>query len=453
MEFPEVFRERRRRAAELAGRAAVLVPAAPHAVRSNDTHYAYRQDSDFHYLTGFGEPEAVAAVVPTTGGSRYHLFVRARNPERETWDGRRAGVEGVVRDYGADEAHPIEDLEKKLPELLELVDVVYLPFGRDDALAVRVRDAVRTARAGRQRRGSGPIEVRDARHLLGEERLLKSEFELERLRRACTITCEAHELVMRTVRPGDTERDAEAILDYAMRRRGAEDKGYPHIVAGGANATILHYIENRDPLRAGELLLIDAGAEFETYSADVTRTFPIGPAFTREQRQIYDLVLLAHGEAMREVAPGKPFDAFHKRALAVLTAGLVELGILRGDVDELVEKEAYKPFYMHRTGHWLGLDVHDAGLYAIAGAPRALEPGMVLTVEPGLYFGDYCGDVDAKWKGIGVRIEDDVLVTASGHENLTAACPVDPAALEALRREALERDPAAEPLLPRLAGA
>ncbi len=449
MRFAEEFAQRRERLRRRVGNAAVLLPAAPHAVRSNDTHYAYRQDSDFHYLTGFCEPESVAVLLPGDRGGRFLLFVRSRNPERETWDGRRAGVEGAVRDFAADEAYPIEELAEKLPALLEGVQTIYLPFGRDDELATALRSVVRRARVGRQRRGTGPIAVADLSHELGEERLRKSPFEIDLLRRACTITAEAHALVLRTIRPGETEMDAEALLDFAMRRRGARDKGYSHIVAAGANATILHYIENRGRLRDGELLLIDAGAEYETYSADVTRTFPIGRQFTREQRLVYDLVLQAQREAFEEIAPGKPFDAFHKRALHVLTAGLVELGILRGEVPELIEKEAYKPFYMHRTGHWLGLDVHDAGLYVVAGAARALEPGMVLTVEPGLYFGDYCGEVDARWKGIGVRIEDDVLVTADGYENLTAACPKEPADIEALRREALERAAAAEPLLPR----
>jgi Xaa-Pro aminopeptidase len=450
MRFAEELTRRRERLSRRVSAAAVLLVSAPRAIRSNDDHYPYRQDSDFHYLTGFDEPEAVALLLPGENRPRYLLFVRPRDPVRETWDGRRSGVEGAVSVHGADEAFPIGELGERLPLLLEGIDTVYLPFGRDDELAAAVRAAVRRARAGRQRRGTGPVAVRDSAAEIGEARLVKSPFEIDLLRRACAITCEAHELVMRSIRPGERERDAEAILDYAMRRRGASDRGYPHIVAGGANATILHYNENQDTLSDGDLLLIDAGAECELYSADVTRTFPVGRAFTREQRTLYDLVLSAQKEALSEIAPGRPFDAYHKRALRVLTAGLVELGILAGEVDELIEKEAFKPFYMHRTGHWLGLDVHDAGLYTVAGAPRPLEPGMVLTVEPGLYFGEWCGEVDSRWKGIGVRIEDDVLVTEQGYENLTAACPKEPAELERRRREAMERDPSAEPLLPPL---
>jgi len=431
------YAERRRRFVEQIGKAVAVLPAPPEALRNGDNEYRFRQDSDLLHLTGFAEPESVAVLCPGEDGPRYVLFVRPRDPERETWVGRRAGVEGAVRDFGAAEAFPIGELAQRLPALLEPFDVLYYGLGRHPGVDRIVLDAVLTLKKTRPRRGTSPVEIRDPSVPLGEMRLLKEAGELPRMRRACQISAEAHVEAMRAARPGMREFEVEALLDYAFRARGADGPGYGTIVAGGANATILHYIENRETLRDGDLLLIDAGCEFDSYCGDITRTFPVGAAFTREQRAVYDVVLAAEQAAIAEVAPGRPYDAPHDRAVEVLTQGLIDLGVLQGPLADRIADAGYKPFYMHRTSHWLGLDVHDAGLYVVGGKPRVFEPGMILTVEPGLYFGDYCGEVGARWKGIGVRIEDDVLVTATGCENLTAACPKEPAELERLRAAAL----------------
>jgi Xaa-Pro aminopeptidase len=433
------YAERRRRFVEQIGKAVAVLPAPPEALRNGDNEYRFRQDSDLLYLTGFAEPESVAVLFPGEAGPRFVLFVRPRDPERETWVGRRAGVEGAVRDFGAAEAYPIGELAQRLPALLEGFDVLYYGLGRNPAVDRTVLDTVLTLKKTRPRRGTSPVEIRDPSLPLGETRLLKEAPELTRMRRACQISAEAHVESLRAARPGMREFELEAILDYAFRARGASGAGYGTIVAGGANATILHYVENCDPLRDGDLLLVDAGCEFDAYCGDITRTFPVGAAFTRDQRAVYDVVLAAEQAAIAEVGPGKPFDAAHNRAVEILTQGLIDLGVLKGPLADRIADNGYKPFYMHRTSHWLGLDVHDAGLYVAGGQARVLEPGMILTIEPGLYFGDYCGEVDPRWRGIGIRVEDDVLVTATGCENLTAACPKEPAELEALRREALAR--------------
>jgi Xaa-Pro aminopeptidase len=409
-------------------------------LRSNDTNFVFRQHSDFYYLTGFAEPDAVAVFLPPSAEKRFLLFVRPKDPLKEVWTGRRAGVEGAVHDYGADEAYPISEFRERVGAALEGVDTLYFAVTREGTWRRPILDLLQDLERTRPRRGSGPVEIRDPGSYLGEQRLLKTTGELESLRRACDITSEAHTLAMRYTAPGKWEFQIEAVLDYVFRSRGGSGWGYPHIVAGGENATILHYNENDQQLRDGDLLLIDAGAEFDVFSADVTRTFPVGKQFSREQRIIYDIVLRAQLEALQEVQPGKPFDAYHNRAVVVITEGLVENGLLSGSVEELIAQEAYKPFYMHRTGHWLGMDVHDVGLYVVDGTHRPLEPGMVLTVEPGLYFGDYAGDIDPRWKGIGVRIEDDILVTESGFEDLTAACTKDPAEIEKLRASAVAGD-------------
>jgi Xaa-Pro aminopeptidase len=417
------------------GRAVAVLASAPESIRSADSHYPYRQDSDFYYLTGFSEPQAVAVL--GAADRPFQLFVRPRDPERETWDGRRAGVEGAARAYGADPSYPIADLAARLPALLEGADVLYYNLGRNPGIDRVVLDTVASLRPGRARRGTGPVEIRDPGPLLSEMRLRKDADEIASLSRACALSVEAHEAAMRATRPGLHEYEIEAVLQYVFRSRGGSGAGYPPIVAGGLNGTILHYTENQDALEDGELLLIDAAGEYDYFSADITRTFPVGTSFTPDQRRIYDLVLESQLAAIAEVAPGKPFDAAHQAALGVLVAGLVRLGILTGDPEELIAQNAYKPFYMHRTGHWLGMDVHDVGLYVVDGKPRLLEPGMALTVEPGLYFGEWCGEVDGRWRGIGVRIEDDVLVTETGCEVLTKACPKDAGEIEVLRQRAM----------------
>jgi Xaa-Pro aminopeptidase len=433
-----VFEARRRRVMEALGEGGMaILPAAPERTRSNDVEYRYRQQSDFYYLTGFPEPGAVAVLRPGHPSEAYVLFVRPRDRERETWTGRRAGIEGAVTDYGADVAYAIEELDQRLPKMIEECDQLYYAMNRDDGFTRRVMGWLESAQLARPRTGRGPTGWRDARALVHEMRLYKEPAELDCMRRAIAISAEAHVAAMRAARAGGWEYEIEALIDYVFRRNGATGPAYPSIVASGANATILHYTTNDRRLETSDLLLIDAGAEFECYCADVTRTFPLGARFEGARKAAYELVLAAQLAAIDAVRPGARFDEPHRRAVRTLVEGLVALNVLSGSPDEIEEKELYKPVYMHRTSHWLGMDVHDVGLYTQGDAPRALEPGMVLTVEPGLYVGAHLDDIDPVWHGIGVRIEDDVLVTETGHEVLTAAVPKHVDELEAIRAAAL----------------
>ncbi len=426
-----------RRARVLAGmgEGVMLLPAATERLRSGDTHYPFRQDSDLDYVTGFPEPDAVAVLAP--GAEKpFALFVRPRDPEQAIWVGPRAGVEGAVEDYGADVAHPLGELEKELPSWLSKATQVYLPLGRDDALARRLWTHVRYAHAQRPRTGAGPAVVRDAGEILHELRLRKDPDEIARLRATIAIAAEAHQAAMRTARPGMHEYEIEALIDGIFRRRGASAPAYPSIVASGANATILHYTANDRPLGADELLLIDAGSERAGYCADITRTFPTGRRFTPPQRDLYDAVLAAQLAAIAAARPGATLEDLHTTAVRVLAEALIGLGLLAGSVDEVVKEEKHKRFFMHRTSHWLGRDVHDVGLYKLGDTPRALEPGMVFTVEPGLYVPADADDVPAPFRGIGIRIEDDVLVTPAGVEVLSAAVPKQVEEIETLRAAA-----------------
>lgn len=435
---PRSYEQRRQRFAERIGpRAAALLVSAPEAVRSNDVHFPFRQDNDLLYLTGFPEPGSACLLRPGHPTEPFVLFVRRRDPEQETWTGRRFGVEGAVATFGANAAYPIEELESRISDLVADRDELYFSFGRDESLNGKVLDWLKQWQRQRPRTGKGPTSVLDPALLLHEMRLFKEPAELELMRRAATISAAAHRAAMLEARPGDHEFNVEAIVDYNFRRCGATAPAYPSIVAGGDNATILHYTANDQPLRDGDLLLIDAGAEFDGYCADITRTFPVGATFTPDQRSIYDLVLESQLEAIRTVQPGVPHDAPHERAVEVLVRGLCRLGLLHGEPEQLIKDGAYRKFYMHRTSHWLGMDVHDVGSYRVGEAPRSLEPGMVLTVEPGLYIAADCADVPAAFRGIGVRIEDDVLVTPTGHEVLTADAPKDGDEIEALRQDAL----------------
>jgi Xaa-Pro aminopeptidase len=412
----------------------MLLAAAPERIRSADVHYPYRQDSDFGYVTGLLEPDAVCVLAP---GAKepFALFVRPHDPERAIWVGARAGVDGATEHYGADVAHPIADLERELPRWLRQAEHVWLDLGRDDPLANRLLAAVRAVQAERPRSGSGPTALRDAGEILHEQRLVKQPDELVILREAIGIACEAHRIAMQTTQAGMAEFEIEALVDYTFRRRGAAGPAYPSIVAGGANATVLHYTENAARLRDDQLLLLDAGDEFGGYCADVTRTFPVGATYGGAQRDLYEAVLAAQQAAIDAVRPGATLDALHAIAVRVLAEALVQLGLIEGPVDTAVEQETYKQFYMHRTSHWLGRDVHDVGLYRQGDAPRALTPGMVFTVEPGLYVPD-TGEAPAAFRGIGIRIEDDVLVTDDGAEVLSADAPKDLAEIETLRASA-----------------
>jgi Xaa-Pro aminopeptidase len=425
-----MYREHRRALLELLRekRAAALIPTATHKVRNHDSEYRFRPDSDFWYLTGFAEPDSVLVLVPRTvsGGASAPesiLYLRDKDREREIWTGRRLGVAAAPAALGVDEARPIEKLWADLPELLRDRERIVYRTGIDEARDRRMLETMTRLRAAARGMIVPPIELLDVAPFTHELRLKKSEAEIETMRRAARVSREAHVQVMKRARPGVGENEIDALIEYTFRRAGSTGAAYTNIVAGGSNACILHYVENNQALRDGDLVLIDAGAEWDYYASDVTRTFPVNGRFRREQRAVYEVVLEAQLRAIDHVKPGVTFVSVHERALETLCAGLVRLGLLAGTTAEVIEQESYKRFYMHRTSHWLGLDVHDCGAYAIDGRSRTLEPGMVLTVEPGLYIGEDDDAVDARWRGIGVRIEDDVLVTASGREVLTDGIP------------------------------
>ncbi len=420
--------------------AAALVASGAPRIRNHDTEYRFRPLSDFYYLTGFREPEAVLLLLPAGEEARSVLFLEERDPEVETWTGRRLGVEAAPERLGIDRAHPIGELWQRLPQYLAGHERLVYRLGED---AERDRRLCRAVGRMRERDRSGraaPREWIDPSRWLHEQRLFKQGPELERMRRAASITAEAHLAVLRAARPGVNECELDALLDYTFRRRGATGSAYPNIVAGGANACILHYRENDQPLRNGELCLVDAGCEWDFYASDVTRTFPVNGSFGPEQRALYEVVLAAQKAALDRVRPGSTQDAVHRAALEHLVQGLLELGLLQGTLEQALEEQSYRRFYMHRTGHWLGLDVHDCGAYHEAGVPRPFRPGMVTTVEPGLYVAADDPTVEPRWRGIGIRIEDDVLLTEQGAEILTAAIPREIDELEAaFRGEALER--------------
>jgi Xaa-Pro aminopeptidase len=398
-----------------------ILPAAPVHVRNNDVDHDYRQDSDFYYLTGFDEPESVLVLDART--RKVTLFVRPRDREREVWDGPRAGVDGAKQLFGADDAFTMSELDDKLPPMLHDRRRVYYRLGAHRRFDDRVLAAIDRVRA-RQRMGvTAPSEVVDPGALLHEMRLRKAPVELEAMRTASRITGEAHALAMRATRPGMREYEVEALLLDTFRKHGSERPAYGSIVGSGPNACVLHYRRNDRRIDGGELLLIDAGCEFGYYASDVTRTFPVGRDFSREQQAIYELVLQVQLEGIAAARPGATIEGIHKLTVERITRGLVALGLLAGDVEKLIETEGYKRLYMHRTSHWLGMDVHDVGAYFEAGKPRVLEPGMVLTVEPGIYIAPDDDKMPPEWRGIGVRIEDDVLVTTGEPEVLTESIP------------------------------
>lgn len=409
-----------------------VVPAAREATRSNDTEYRFRQDSDFYYLTGFKEPDAVAVLAPSKE-EKYTLFVRPRDREKETWTGRRAGVEGAKQLYGADAAYPVEEFQEKLSELLDGARSLYYRLGNGNPeLDQTIIRQIARMRSLARRGVHPPDSVVDPGTILHEMRLFKTDEEIALMQRAADIAAEAHREAMRAARPGVKEYEIEALIEYIFRKNGAGAPAYNTIVGAGANATILHYVTNESELRDGDLLLIDAGAEYEGFASDITRTFPVSGRFTDAQRDIYQLVLDCQEQCTRMVAPGVTMDEMHTRSVEILTEGMVRLGLLKGDVKKLIEEGEYKKFYMHRLGHYLGMDVHDVGLYHADGQPRPVEAGIVMTVEPGLYIAEDAEGVPDKYRGIGVRIEDDVLVTPEGHRVLTAGAPKRVEEIEAL---------------------
>ncbi|HSN23660.1 MAG TPA: Xaa-Pro aminopeptidase [Methylomicrobium sp.] len=431
------FKKRRKQLMQRVGKGNIaLIGSAAERVRNRDVHYPYRQDSDFYYLTGFNEPEALAVFIPGREQGEYILFCREFDETKALWEGAHAGLEGAVTHYEADDSFPIDDLDEILPGMLENKGKVFYPIGRDPELDHSLLELISNLR-GQSRRGvSAPGELVTLEHILHEMRLFKSSAELKLMRRAAEVSAQAHTKAMQVCKPGMYEYQIEAELLYQFYQGGLRHVAYPSIVAGGKNACVLHYTENKDVLRSGDLLLIDAGAECDHYAADITRTFPVSGRFTEAQKQLYQLVLDAQTAAIEQIKPGLPWNAAHDEAVETLTKGLIALGILKGKVKKLIKDEKYKPYFMHRIGHWLGMDVHDVGDYKVDQEWRLLEPGMVLTVEPGLYIPADCDNVEEKWRGIGIRIEDDILVTENGHECLTSAVPKTIGDIEALMQAA-----------------
>ena len=448
--IPAAVFARRRRAllARMGPGSIALLPAASETPRNRDVHHPFRQDSDFYYLTGFPEPEAIAVLAPG-GEHEFLLFCRERDPHMEIWHGRRAGPQGAMERYGVDNAHPIAEIDKLLPPLLENRERVFYAIGYNPEFDRRMMGWLNQVR-GKARTGvRAPALFVALEHLLHAMRLRKEPEEIAVMRESARIAAEAHQRAMRACRPGRMEYELEAEILYTFVRHGA-GWAYPSIVGGGDNSCILHYTENNALLRDGDIVLIDAGAELDGYASDITRSFPVNGRFSGEQRAIYELVLAAQKAAIDQVRPGRHFNEPHDAAVRKLTEGLAALGLLQGDVEELIKAEQHKPFYMHRTGHWLGMDVHDVGDYKTGEDWRIFEPGMVTTIEPGLYIpaGGKILDahwarlgvhleteLDERWQRIGIRIEDDVLVTDDGHEILTAAAPKEVDEIEALMRE------------------
>ncbi len=427
----DVHAARRARVLAALGADALLVFGAAHHLRNGDSEYRYRQSSDLWWLTGWEDPESVALLRPGAD-QPFVLFVQPKDRSREVWTGFRAGVEGARERFGADAAFPWSELGARLGELVGGWDTLQYAWGEDGERDKTVFRAISGLGRVAARNGVAmPSRLVDARRLLGELRLHKDEAEIATLRKAAAITAEAHIAAMRLGRPGVAEYEVEAEIDGLFRRRGGNGPGYTTIVGGGKNACVLHYITNREPLRAGDLCLVDAGCEYENYTADVTRTWPVSGRFTAPQRRLYEIVLAAELAAIDQARAGRPYKAMHDTAVRVLTEGMVDVGLLEGDVDELISEEAFRRYYMHGTGHWLGLDVHDPGAYHLDGASRPLVPGMVLTVEPGLYVPPDDESAPEPYRGIGIRIEDDVLVTAGDPDVLTAACPKTVADVEA----------------------
>ncbi|MEB3828830.1 aminopeptidase P N-terminal domain-containing protein [Phormidium sp. CCY1219] len=426
---PTEYQQRRQALMEKIGQGTAIFRSAPMAVMHNDVEYAYRQDSDFFYLTGFNEPNAVAVFAPHHEEHQFVLFVQPKDPEKEVWTGYHVGVEGAKERYGADEAYPIAELDEKLPQYLQNADRIYYRLGRDRAFNDTILKHWQRLMRTYPKRGVGPIAIQDAGTILHPLRLVKSPAELELMRKAAEISVKAHNHAREFAQPGRYEYEIQAEMEHLFRLHGGNGFAYPSIVASGSNSCILHYIENNRQLQDNDLVLIDAGCSYGYYNADITRTFPANGTFTPEQKTIYEIVLSAQKQAIAQVHPGNPYNQIHDTALRVIVEGLLDLGLLAGDIDEIIKEEKYKPFYMHRTGHWLGLDVHDVGVYQNGEDPQPLQPGNVLTVEPGIYIGpetkpaEEQPEIPDRWRGIGVRIEDDVLVTAQGHEVLTAGVP------------------------------
>ena len=413
-----------------------IIPGAREVTRSRDTEYPFRQNSDLFYLTGFEEPDAVLVLVPGRRQGQVVLFCRERDPDMELWNGYRLGPEGAVAYLGVDDAFPIDDLDEILPGLIEGTQRIYYSMGHDDVFDQRVMGWVNQIRKLVRTGAAPPADFTDLAFLLHEQRLIKSAAEVRVMRKAGEISAAAHVRAMQECQPGRYEYHLEAAIQHTFAEHGARFSAYNSIVGSGANACVLHYTENASKMRAGDLVLIDAGCEYQGYAADITRTFPVSGQFSTEQRAIYDVVLEAQRAAIAKVRPGNTWNQPHDATVRVITKGLIKLGLLCGKERELIKAEAFREFYMHRAGHWLGLDVHDVGEYRVDGRWRQLEPGMVLTIEPGIYIAADNTKVPKRWRGIGVRIEDDVVVTEQGCEVLTGDVPKRADEIEALMLQA-----------------
>ncbi|MEM9069573.1 MAG: aminopeptidase P N-terminal domain-containing protein [Myxococcota bacterium] len=424
------FAARRERFLEAIGPGVAVFPAAPVMIRNNDVEHAYRQDSDLFYLAGFDEPDAVLVLTNQHPEHRAILFVRPRNKEREIWDGPRAGVDGALADYGVDAAFPIGQLRERLPDYLADVDRVHARIGRGHPFDTKLFAAFEAVRRRGRQGVRAPTEIVDPGKVLHELRLSKTGDEVAQMRAAAEVTRKAHVEAMRFAAPGRYEYEVAAEIHRIFQAGGSARAAYDSIVGSGPNACVLHYRSNGRRMEDGDLLLIDAGCELDYYASDVTRTFPVSGTFSDAQRALYEVVLESQIAAIDAVKPGATLDDVHFAAARVIAEGLLEHGLLEGGIDDVMEQQSYKAFFMHRTSHWLGMDVHDVGAYFVDGAPRPLEPGFVLTVEPGIYVAPDA-DVDERWRGIGIRIEDDILVTADGFENLTASIPKSVADVEA----------------------
>jgi len=435
LEEQQEFARRRKQFLRMIGVGNIAVIAsASILMRNSDVEFPFRQNSDFFYLSGFDEPESVIVFVPGRAQGEYVLFCREFDEKTALWVGANAGLEGAINDYAVDDAFPIDDIDDILPGLLENKNRLYFPMGAQPDFDQQLMDWSQQVRSRSRAGVSAPAEFISSDHLLHEMRLIKSAYEIKQMKKAAKISVAAHINAMQSCRVGMYEYQVEASLKHQFMSQGAQQEAYPAIVGGGNNGCVLHYIDNNAPLNDGDLLLIDAGCEWKKYASDITRTFPVNGVFSDEQKALYQLILDAQYAAIEQVKPGNHWNDPHDAAVEVLTQGLVALGLLTGQVSSLIKNEAYKPYYMHRTGHWLGMDVHDVGDYKVDNQWRLLEPGMVLTVEPGLYIQPDAKAVDQKWRGIGIRIEDDVLVTKKGHEVLTDTAPKEVGDIERLMR-------------------
>lgn len=429
----ERFKQRRIRLMEqMAPESIAIIPSAQMITRNNDAEYPFRQSSDFYYLTGFNEPDAVLVLLPGRDAGETVLFCRDRDKLMEIWNGYRAGPEGAICDYGIDEAHSIAEVDNVLPQLLDGMLRIYYSIGQHDALDQQIRHWLNLIRSKARQGATAPTELVMLDHLLHEMRLFKDEDEIELMRKAGEISALGHVQAMKACKPGVMEYQLEAEILHYFAMNGCRQPAYSTIVGGGENACILHYIENSAALEDGDLVLIDAGCELDCYAGDITRTFPVNGCFSPEQKAIYELVLKAQKACIDMAKPGVLWHQVHDESVRVLTEGLIELGLLTGSLEDEISAGGYRDFYMHRIGHWLGMDVHDVGDYKIDGEWRPLEPGMVMTVEPGIYIAADNDKVDARWRGIGVRIEDDVLITDAGCEILTANVPKEVEEIEKL---------------------